>query len=92
LIQSEENPEFVAVCAGNDCRMALRKEEIAAEILGTFVDYFERIPAADIRITYCYECWEKLKEGQTSNMRTAIARRRAFESLDKEDKKDKQEE
>jgi len=79
----ELEPEWDVTCC--TCGFALHKNEIVGEILGTFVDYFERIPNGEIRICYCQECWEKLKAIISDDIRAGIAKRRAMENQDKYD-------
>jgi hypothetical protein len=85
MIQSEENPEFKEVCGL--CGFALHTCEIAADIKGEYTDFFDKSHGS-VNVVMCKECWDKLQETNNAQMRTAIARRRAFENQDKSDKKD----
>ena len=86
LVYEDESPEFEYCCGL--CGFALHNIEIAAEFEGMWIDYFNK-QKGTINFVLCQDCWIKLAEMVNTEMRTGIARRRAYESLDKEDKKEK---
>lgn len=79
-----ENGLLNRVCC--DCGIALYNLEVGAELEGVVVDYNTH-EHAEISMTYCTDCWEKVKEILLGGMRPAVAKRRALESLTKEDER-----
>lgn len=68
------------------CGIALYNLEVGAEIEGVAVDYNTR-EHAEVSLTFCTDCWEKIKEILIGGLRPAVAKRRALESLTKEDER-----
>ena len=60
------------------CGFALRKKEIEAEIMGTFVDYGEH-KTGTLNLTFCSECWGKIKEFGNKDQGDAILKRKELE-------------
>ena len=89
---AEESPDLIVVERGNlrikcgDCGFAIYKVEIAGEVYGSFIDYNTK-DRGQISILFCGECWDKVKNHAAANIRSGIAKRRALESVTKEDEK-----
>jgi len=60
------------------CGFALRKGEIDAQINGTYVDYGEH-DYGTITLTFCSECWGKIKEFGKKDQGDAILKRKELE-------------
>jgi hypothetical protein len=61
-----------------DCGIAIRKEEIAYEIRGDFIDYIEHRPG-QISILLCSGCRERLIQNTNLDMGDAILKRKEIE-------------
>jgi hypothetical protein len=61
-----------------DCGIALKKEEIAYEIRGEYIDYIEHIPG-DISIILCSGCRERMLHNMQSSQGDAILKRKMIE-------------
>lgn len=76
-------PEFQHICS--NCGFAITVLEISADMRCNYTDYFTKVHGV-VDVVFCRDCWLKFQETVSMEMRTAIARRRAYESQDKEDK------
>ena len=73
------------------CGFMINNFEKAAAMSGTFVD-FNRKVTGDMNVVFCSECWLNVMEIESGGMRTAVAKRRACESNDREDQKEREKE
>lgn len=62
-----------------DCGIALRKEEIAYEVQGGYIDYIEHSPG-QINMLFCSGCREKILQHLHSDQGDAILKRKLLEA------------
>lgn len=62
----------------SDCGIALKKNEIAYEIRGEYIDYIEHSPG-EINILLCYGCRERILHNIHSDQGDAILKRKEIE-------------
>lgn len=61
------------------CGIALYNREIAADIEGKFVDFFNRITNGEISCVVCKECWDKIRENLQASQEYCISKRNQAE-------------
>jgi hypothetical protein len=69
------------------CGFMIDNFEKCAAMQGSFVD-FDRKVTGEMNIVFCRECWGNILEVESGGMPRAIAKRRACESNDREDRQD----